>query len=246
MSTAVTAPQNRTFSAPALELDDVTLVYPDGASTITAVDHASLTIARGEFVGLTGPSGSGKSSLLALASALQKPSSGRVVVDGVDLSTLRTKRLLEVRREKIGIIFQQPQLINSLTAREQLLITDAVRGAKGRSAKEAAARKAADLLDRVGLSAQMDRRPAELSGGQRQRVNIARALMGEPSVLLVDEPTSALDQERSAAVVALLDEVTREFRTGTLMVTHETETLGAADRVMEMRDGVLRGPITLG
>ncbi|GAA1349974.1 ABC transporter ATP-binding protein [Falsarthrobacter nasiphocae] len=219
----------------ALDLSHVTLTYPDGAGRLTAVDDASLTIRRGELVGLVGPSGSGKSSLLSLASTLQRPTTGEVTVDGTPTSALSTRELLTLRREKIGIIFQQPQLIESLTAREQLLITESIRGGKTRGARG----RADELLDLVGLSGQADRRPGQLSGGQRQRVNIARALMGQPALLLVDEPTSALDRERSASVVALLEKVTREFETGTLLVTHETETLGNADRVLHMEDGRL-------
>lgn len=221
------------MTAHALELSRATLEYPDGDSVLTAVDGATLAIDRGEFVGLTGPSGSGKSSLLALASTLQPATRGDVVVDGAALSTLSTREMLRLRREKIGIIFQQPQLIASLSAREQLIIAASVRG-RVSAADEA---RADELLGLVGLGDHRSRRPQELSGGQRQRVNIARALMGSPVLLLVDEPTSALDKERSASVVALLDQVTREFNTGTLMVTHETETLGSADRVITMVDG---------
>lgn len=221
------------MTAHALELSRATLEYPDGDSVLTAVDSATLAIDRGEFVGLTGPSGSGKSSLLALASTLQPATRGDVVVDGAALSTLSTREMLRLRREKIGIIFQQPQLIASLSAREQLIIAASVRG-RVSAADEA---RADELLGLVGLGDHRSRRPQELSGGQRQRVNIARALMGSPVLLLVDEPTSALDKERSASVVALLDQVTREFNTGTLMVTHETETLGSADRVITMVDG---------
>ncbi len=224
-----------TLTAPALELRRAGLDYPDGAGTLTAVDDVSLTLQRGEFTGLTGPSGSGKSSLLALASTLQAPTRGAVVVDGVETGGLSSSELLRVRREKIGIIFQQPQLIASLTAQEQLLITESIRG----GARKAARAKADELLDLVGLGDHLHRKPGELSGGQRQRVNIARALMGDPVLLLVDEPTSALDAERSLAVVALLEKVTREFSTGTLMVTHETETLGGADRILTMIDGRL-------
>lgn len=221
------------MTAHALELSRATLEYPDGDSVLTAVDSATLAIDRGEFVGLTGPSGSGKSSLLALASTLQSATRGDVVVDGAALSTLSTREMLRLRREKIGIIFQQPQLIASLSAREQLIIAASVRG-RVSAADEA---RADELLGLVGLGDHRGRRPQDLSGGQRQRVNIARALMGSPVLLLVDEPTSALDKERSASVVALLDQVTREFNTGTLMVTHETETLGSADRVITMVDG---------
>jgi putative ABC transport system ATP-binding protein len=229
-----------TTTAPlALELTNVRLDYPDGSGTLTAVDDVSLTLRRGEFVGVTGPSGSGKSSLLSIASTLQPPTRGSVRVAGTPVfdddgrSLLSSRDLLGLRRDRIGVVFQQPQLIASLTAQEQLLIVDSVRGGD----KKEALVKSAGLLDLMGLGAHLNRRPAELSGGQRQRVNIARALMGDPAVLLVDEPTSALDAERSLAVVNLLEEVTREFSTGTLMVTHEIETLEHADRIITMVDG---------
>ena len=217
----------------ALNLVNVSLEYPDGASTLKALDAANLSVRTGEFLSLVGPSGSGKSSLLAVAATLVKPTAGLVIIDGQDVSTLSEAERTTLRRDKVGIIFQQPNLLPALTAVEQLLIREHLRGKRVREERE----KAAELLDVVGLSGAADKRPHQLSGGQRQRVNIARALMGSPTVLLVDEPTAALDHERSESIVRLLRQVTDEFQTATVMVTHDTEFLPLTDAVATMRDG---------
>lgn len=217
----------------ALTLVNVSLEYPDGGSTLKALDSVDLGVGRGEFLSLVGPSGSGKSSLLAVAATLVKPTAGLVVIDGQDVSGLKDSERTELRRDKVGIIFQQPNLLPALTAVEQLLISEHLRG----NAVKEARRTAEELLDVVGLSAAMHKRPHQLSGGQRQRVNIARALMGSPTVLLVDEPTAALDHERSESIVRLLRRVTDDFRTATVMVTHDTEFLPLTDAVATMRDG---------
>lgn len=227
---------------PALTMASVTLEYPDGDSTLKALDDVDLSVDAGEFFSLVGPSGSGKSSLLAVGSTLVRPSSGLVVIDGVNATELKDTELTSLRREKVGIIFQQPNLLPSLTAVEQLIIGDHLRG----KAAKAARRHASELLDVVGLSASLNKRPHQLSGGQRQRVNIARALMGQPRVLLVDEPTAALDHERSESIVRLLRQVTDEFATATVMVTHDTEFLPFTDSVATMRDGRLGSGVPVG
>ncbi|YCH06768.1 ABC transporter ATP-binding protein [Arthrobacter sp. alpha11c] len=221
----------------ALNLINITLEYPDGDSTLKALDAVDLAVGRGEFLSLVGPSGSGKSSLLAVAATLVRPTSGLVLIDGQDVSALRDAERTALRRDKVGIIFQQPNLLPSLTAVEQLLIRDHLRG---KAVREALG-KAHELLEIVGLAASANKRPHQLSGGQRQRVNIARALMGRPTVLLVDEPTAALDHERSESIVRLLRRITDEFSTATVMVTHDTEFLPLTDSVATMRDGVISG-----
>lgn len=217
----------------ALNLINITLDYPDGDSTLRALDAVGLAVGRGEFLSLVGPSGSGKSSLLAVAATLVKPTSGLVLINGQDVSALKEAERTALRRDKVGIIFQQPNLLPSLTAVEQLLIRDHLRG---KAVREALG-KAHELLEIVGLGASANKRPHQLSGGQRQRVNIARALMGSPTVLLVDEPTAALDHERSESIVRLLRRITDEFSTATVMVTHDTEFLPLTDSVATMRDG---------
>ena len=217
----------------ALNLVRVTLEYPDGDGTLKALDDVNVKLARGEFLSLVGPSGSGKSSLLAVAATLVRPTAGLVVIGGIDAGGLSEAERTSLRRDQIGIIFQQPNLLPSLTALEQLVIRDHLRGKPAR----AATRRAAALLDLVGLAPAAGKRPHQLSGGQRQRVNIARALMGDPAVLLVDEPTAALDHDRSAAIVRLLRQVTDEFSVATVMVTHDTGFVPLTDTVASMRDG---------
>lgn len=216
-----------------LNLVNVSLEYPDGGSTLKALDAVNLSVRRGEFLSLVGPSGSGKSSLLAVAATLVKPTAGLVVIDGQDVAALKEAESTALRRDKVGIIFQQPNLLPALTAVEQLLIREHLRGKRVREEQQ----KAAEMLDVVGLSGVAHKRPHQLSGGQRQRVNIARALMGSPTVLLVDEPTAALDHQRSESIVRLLRQVTDEFQTATVMVTHDTEFLPLTDAVATMRDG---------
>jgi putative ABC transport system ATP-binding protein len=223
-----------------LVLTDIVLTYPDGDRRLTALDRVSLEVAPGEFTAVVGPSGSGKSSLLAVAATLQTPDSGRVLVGGQDASALSDRQRTALRRDRIGIVFQQSNLLASLTAVEQLQAVAHLRGEKPR----AAAARAESLLASVGLTdGKQHRRPHQLSGGERQRVNIARALFAEPSVLLVDEPTSALDHERGEQIVGLLARITREHGTATVMVTHDKAQLTAADRVLEMVDGRLGEPV---
>jgi putative ABC transport system ATP-binding protein len=225
-----------------LNLVNVTLQYPDGGSTTTALDNVSLTARAGQLVSLVGPSGSGKSSHLATAATLVRPTSGKVIIDGTDTAALADKDITALRRSKVGIIFQQPNLLPSLTAAEQLIISAHLRGKSAKAARS----KALQLLDVVGLGAGAGKLPHQLSGGQRQRVNIARALMADPKVLLVDEPTAALDHERSASIIGLLRQVTTEFGVATVMVTHDTEFLPLTDLVATIRDGVLTAPVLAG
>ena len=231
-----TATASRTTQRPVLQIRDLVLEYPDGAGrTLRALDNVSMELHPGEFTALVGPSGSGKSSLLAVAGGLITPTSGDVLIDGVETARASRSKRTKLRGEKIGMIFQQPNLLPSLTSLEQLELTTVISGGKPRHAREQALR----LLERVGMPDAAHKRPHQLSGGMRQRVNIARALMGSPSLLLVDEPTSALDQERSEEVVDLLAQITHEFDVATLMVTHDTEFTEVTDRTLTMRDGHL-------
>lgn len=203
-------------TSPALSLRDVVVTYPDGQSRITALDGVSLDVRPGELTAVIGESGSGKSTLLSVAAGLIEPDSGSVEKYGTR-----------------GLIFQQANLLASLTAREQLLIIDHIAGTKPRQDR------ADELLRFVGLEGLGNRRMNQLSGGQRQRVNIARALMGQPSVLLADEPTSALDSQLSREIAKLLRGVTDDFGTATLFITHDRSLLDYADRVVEVKDGKL-------
>ncbi|MFH8568130.1 ABC transporter ATP-binding protein [Streptomyces sp. NPDC017993] len=220
-----------------LELTDVTLTYPDGGARLTALDEVSLAVPAGCVTAVIGPSGSGKSSLLAVAATLITPDRGRVVIDGTDTAGMSRAALTTLRRSTIGTVFQQPNLLPSLTAAEQLQVMAHLDGRSPRAARP----RALELLAAVGLADQAGRRPHQLSGGQRQRINIARALMNDPAVLLVDEPTSALDHERGAAVLDLLTTLTRQRATATVLVTHDRAHLDAVDEVAGMLDGRL-GP----
>ncbi|GAA0992990.1 ATP-binding cassette domain-containing protein [Subtercola frigoramans] len=190
-------------------------------------------------LGITGPSGSGKSSLLAVVSTLIRADSGSVVIDDIDVSGLTLKQSAQFRRERLGIIFQQSNLLPSLTALDQLLVMERLSGEplKRGSSREADRRRALELLDSVGLSAEAHKRPASLSGGERQRVNIARALMNHPTVLVIDEPTASLDQARGTSILNLILELTAQQNTATLLVTHDENQLARFARHYVMVDG---------
>lgn len=217
-----------------LRLDRITLVYPDGDTTLTAVDDVDLTIPAGTTTALLGPSGAGKSSLLAVAAGLTRPSRGTVTIGDETVFSPDTTvtEAARTRLGRIGMVFQSPNLLGSLTALEQLELHAHLRGARPASVRGLAM----ELLDAVGLADHHDRRPARLSGGQRQRVAIARALVGRPQVLLVDEPTSALDHERGTQVVELITGLARETGASTLLVSHDPATLGSVDATARMLD----------
>lgn len=207
-----------------LTMENVTVTFQDGQDRITALDSANFEARPGQLTFIIGESGSGKSTLLSAAAGLITPDSGSVQLDGVAVSD-------EVRLKKIGMIFQQANLIGALNVRDQLLITDHMRGVKPR------ADRADELLAKVGLEGLGSRRMQQLSGGQRQRVGIARALMGEPSLILADEPTAALDSERSQEIVSLLRELVEENNVACGFVTHDRSLIAHGDAVYEVHDG---------
>ena len=215
-----------------LTLSEVTLVHTDGEDAVTALDHVDLTVRAGELVAVVGPSGSGKSSLLAVAGALPAPTSGTVRLGDVDLTPASRRRLDAIRREYLGFVFQGSNLVPSLTSLDQLRLPLTF----GRFSDP---RDPRELLDEVGMGHKLDRRPHQLSGGERQRVGIARALVTRPRLLLVDEPTAALDRERSQEIVALLAREAHEHGVAAVMVTHDHDVLHHCDRVLQMIDGRL-------
>lgn len=220
-----------------IRLDNITLTFPDGDSRVTAVDRVSLTAHPGTVTGITGPSGSGKSSLLAVAATLIRPDSGRVLIDDIDAAALTAGDASELRRHQIGIVFQQSNLLPSLTAREQLTVMNELGDRRRGRGRAKAVVRADALLDAVGLADQRGKRPHQLSGGQRQRVNIARALMNDPSLLLIDEPTSSLDQERGASIMDLILRLTDQLNTSTLLVTHDLVHLPRMHGGVHLVDG---------
>lgn len=207
-----------------LHMKDVTVTFQDGEETVTALDNISFDANPGHLTFIIGESGSGKSTLLSAAAGLLKPDSGTILVDATPVSD-------EVRLQKIGMIFQQANLIGALNVRDQLLVTDHIRGVKPR------VDRANELLAEVGLDGLGDRSMQQLSGGQRQRVGIARALMGEPKLILADEPTAALDSERSHEIVALLRTLVEEHDIACGFVTHNASLISESDEVVRVRDG---------
>jgi putative ABC transport system ATP-binding protein len=224
-----------------LRIDDVTVTVPDGDDTLTILDHLDLTVDRGELVTVTGASGSGKSTLLATAGLLRRPTGGDVVVAGQATAALGGRARTSLRRDTIAIVFQATQVFPSLTAVQQLELVAHIRGELGRATR----RRARELLDLLGLAGRADTLPGHLSGGERQRVGIARALMGEPSVLLADEPTAALDPQRSREVMQLLAAETHRRGLATVVVIHDPTHLDLADRSYDLHDGTLRAAATV-
>ncbi len=218
-----------------LVLDGVSKTYGSGDTAVRALEAASLRIEAGELVALVGPSGSGKTTLLAIAGALLEPTSGRVVLDGKDITTLSPSARVQMRLERIGFVLQAANLVPFLTARDQLLL---VAKLAGRGMKEAAAR-ADSLLAELGLDRRDGHYPEKMSGGERQRVAIARALMNDPALILADEPTASLDSTRGREVVRLLAREVKTRGTAAIMVTHDERMLDLCDRVVRIVDGRL-------
>jgi len=206
-----------------------------GNTLVDALRGVELTIARGEFVALMGPSGSGKSTVLNLLGGLDRPTSGEVWINGVELSDSDERTRTRYRREQVGFVFQTFNLLPRLTAEENVALPLMFSGVP---LKERLAR-AKKLLERVGLGQRLTHRPTELSGGEQQRVAIARALVGEPALILADEPTGNLDTAIGREIMTLLRELNQEQGVTLLVVTHDPEVAAFADRVVGLRDGVV-------
>jgi putative ABC transport system ATP-binding protein len=217
-----------------IETREVTRVYQMGSNRVTALDGVNVTVDEGEFVAIQGTSGSGKSTLLNLLGGLDHPSSGDVLFDSQSLGPLTKKQMARYRRFSVGMIFQNFNLIPTMTAAENVRLALAFGGVRGPARQE----RARVLLERVGLVDRMDHRPAELSGGEQQRVAIARALANHPRVLLADEPTGNLDSTRARELLALLREMVDRDRLTVMLVTHDHELASSfADRIIMMKDG---------
>jgi putative ABC transport system ATP-binding protein len=220
---------------PAVELRHVSKTYREGDSERAVLSDVSVTVEPGEIAVLVGRSGSGKSTLLNLIAGIDRPTAGRVVVDGTDLTALDEAARTRFRRRRIGFVFQFFNLIPLLTVEENLLLPLELNG----MADAAGVARARRLLDRVGLGDRGASLPDRLSGGEQQRVAIARALVHEPALILADEPTGTLDAETAAAVLALLDGLAREAGRTVVMVTHSREVVGVADRIFAVQRGRL-------
>jgi putative ABC transport system ATP-binding protein len=233
-----------TGSEPALTMTGVSKIYGSGEQQVVALDHVDLTVASDEMLVLIGPSGSGKTTLLTVAGALLRATSGDVVVGGIDLADLGDRDLASFRRDRIGFVFQSVNLVPFLTARENLLaVRQFGRGRIDRAAKE----RADQLLGELGLTDRANNLPGQLSGGQKQRVAIGRALMNDPSLVLIDEPTSALDSKLGHQVMELLHREIKTRGVAAVVVTHDERVIEFGDRTVEIVDGELQreasGPV---
>jgi putative ABC transport system ATP-binding protein len=218
-----------------IELHGVSKTVPSGGGTLTILHPLDLTIPGGRVAAITGPSGSGKSTLLGLIAGLDAPTSGRVVIDGVDITALDEDGLARLRGSRIGFVFQFFHLLPSLTAYENVLVPMEILGDRD------AARKADALLAEVGLAERRHHYPSQLSGGEQQRVAIARALANDPPLLLADEPTGNLDSATGHQVVQLLLDINRSRKTTLVIVTHDPELASVADLSIALRDGRVAG-----
>jgi putative ABC transport system ATP-binding protein len=219
------------MSSPIIAATDLTRRYGEGEAAVDALRGVDVAFAPGEFSAIMGPSGSGKSTLMHILAGLDRPSSGDVVIDGVALSSLDDGKLTELRRDRIGFVFQAFNLLPVLNAEENILLPLEIAG-------RTPDREWIDrLIETVGLGDRLTHRPSELSGGQQQRVAVARALASKPAVIFADEPTGNLDSAASEEVLGLLRRSVDEFGQTVVMVTHEAHAAGFADRVLEMADG---------
>lgn len=218
-----------------IQVRDVTKSYPSGAGRLNVLKGVSCEFPAGTFSFILGPSGSGKSTLLYLLGALDDPSSGEIIVDGLPLSGLSPAERDRFRREKVGFIFQSFNLIKNLDALQNVLVPFLAGGAS-----PAMRQRARELLDRVGLKDRWHHRPTQMSGGEQQRVAIARAILKAPRVILADEPTGELDSETGRLIFDLLRELQQEQNVTVITVTHDERYLTTSDRILRMENGVIR------
>jgi len=223
------------MSEPIIEAQELSKAYPKGSQQTFALRRATFTVRRGEFVAIMGPSGSGKSTLLYVIGCLVRPTGGVYRLEGREATQLSERELAQVRRQRIGFVFQSFQLLPGLSALRNVELPSLYSKQARRERRE----RARQLLERVGLGERLDYRPTELSGGEAQRVAIARALMNDPTLILADEPTGNLDSATGDAIIDLLIELHGEGRT-VILVTHDAEVARrSADRILHIRDGVL-------
>ena len=217
-----------------IHTEDLTKVYRMGDVEVYALRDVNLAIQDGEFIAIKGPSGSGKSTLLNMIGCLDTPTSGSIFINNIDVATLNENELAEIRREKIGFIFQQFNLVHTLNAVENVALPLFFSGVK----RETRLKRAEEQLVKVGLGDRIYHKPSELSGGQQQRVAIARALANDPEVVIGDEPTGNVDTATGNAIMDILEGLNKEGRT-VIVVTHDAEIAARAGRTKRMRDGKL-------
>jgi len=216
-----------------IQLEELTRHYEMGGVTVKALDGIDMEIGRGEYVSIVGPSGSGKTTLFNMIGGLDRPSNGRVYIDGIDISKLDAYELAWLRCRKIGYIFQTFNLIPVLTAIENVALPTVFAGLP----RDEGLEKAAKILSSVGLGERLDHRPTELSAGQQQRVAIARAMANDPAIILADEPTGNLDLNTGKEIIEMLHNLNREKKMTLIAATHDLKMIEASDRVIWMRDG---------
>jgi putative ABC transport system ATP-binding protein len=221
----------------AIAVREISKTYAEGEAAMRALDGVDLDVQRGELMLLMGPSGSGKTTLLSIMGCILRPSGGTIRLLGRDVTGLGERELPRVRLDHIGFVFQGFNLFSTLTAAGNVALALDLKGVPRREAS----RRAAMLLEQVGLSAKRDAYPADLSGGQKQRVAIARAIAGDPPIVLADEPTAALDTHSGHAVMELLRELARERDRTIVIVTHDSRMLSYADRIVHIEDGRIVG-----
>ncbi len=220
-----------------VQVENLTKVYGKGETAVIALDHVNLSVDTGELVAVMGPSGCGKSTLLHLMGGLDRPTEGRVIIEGQALNDLPDEALTRLRRQKIGFVFQFYNLIPVLDATENAALPILLDGVSPARAKA----RAREWLQKVGLGDRLNSRPDQLSGGQQQRVAIARALVAEPRLVLADEPTGNLDSRASDEIAALLRQVANQWGRAVVMVTHDPHIASYADRILFLKDGAIVG-----
>jgi putative ABC transport system ATP-binding protein len=222
-----------------IEIVDLKKYYTVGEVQVKALDGVDITVKDGEFISIVGPSGSGKTTLLNQIGALDTPTTGKVIIDGINIAEIPKSILYKLRRDKIGFVFQNHNLIPSLTALENVLIPLIPEGVDQKKY-----RRGVELLDAVGLRDRALHTPPELSGGQKQRVAMARALINNPKLILADEPTGSVDTKTGEEIIALLKQLNADFNTTVIIVTHDMEMAQKAERVIFLRDGRVDKEIT--
>lgn len=230
-SESATAMASASTGAPVVTATDLSKIYGEGESEVRALDGVTIEFPRGQLTAVMGPSGSGKSTLMHILAGLDRPTSGSVAVDGVELSGLNDQKITLLRREKIGFVFQFFNLLPMLTAEENIQLPMRIAGTSPDPDWQAT------LIDAIGLGDRLSHKPSELSGGQQQRVAVARALLSRPAVVFGDEPTGNLDSKTGAEVLDLLRRAVEEFGQTVIMVTHDASAAAIADRVVFLRDG---------